>query len=233
VVHGGAGYDTISANGTMYGGGGRDTLNAGGLGKQELWGGAGDDVIYAGPGRDVIHPGRGEDEVWLANEHRGKTAWKDRARDTVWSRDGESDGLRCDADSPADQLLVDGLDWPRDFGGGLCRGVSRSSLPLPLPSAVASPDYEIADGTWVWIFCPWDGLSTCAGTVTVRVAGGTLGPLRFRIRAGHVHSYKLGDAEFGSDEDAVPTLVTLRIRDRRGRLHRVAKTVWIDASPYS
>lgn len=233
VIYGGPGVDVISANGELYGRGGRDILKAEGLGKQDLWGGAGDDEIYAGRGRDVIHPGPGEDQVWLANQNRGETAWKDRARDTVSSRDGESDDIRCDAHSPPDRLLVDGLDWPSDSAQRLCAGVVRSSLALPLPFAVASPDYEVADGTWVWVFCPWDGMPTCAGTITVRVAGRTLGPKRFRIRAGDDHSYKLGDGEFGSDDNSVTTLVTLRMWDRGGRLHRVVKTVLIPPSPYS
>jgi hypothetical protein len=232
VVHGGAGFDTISANGKLFGGPGPDSITARGTGTQRLWGGPGGDEIYAGPGPDIIHPGPGEDEVWLANQRRGKTAWKDRAQDIVWSRDGESDDLYCDADRPADRLLVDELDWPTDRGKRMCAGVFRSSPPLPLPFAIYSPDYEYDDGTTVWVFCPWDGPPICTGRIVVRVAGRKLGPEWFRMRAGRERSYKLSRAEFGLDDDARPALVTLRTLDRDRRLRRVTRTLFIPGSPY-
>jgi hypothetical protein len=225
VVYGGTGNDYLSASGDLYGGPGNDGLFAKGAGSR-LYGGPGDDAIGAGPGPDVINPGPGSDEIWLVNERRAKTAWKDTRRDSVWSRDGEIDDIYCDSRGPADVLRVDGFDWPSDWAianepeypGRPCKNVFRSSPPLPVPSRIYSPDYDATEGTQVWVFCPRDGKPVCRGTIMLKIAGRTFGPTHFRVRAGREGEFQITGREFGWDENrSFRAFITLRVRDQRGR----------------
>jgi hypothetical protein len=240
VVYGGPGNDYINARGELYGGEGADAVSAQGAGSK-LFGGLGDDEMRGGPGADFINPGPGRDDVWLVNERRGRTAWKDTRRDTVWSRDGELDDIYCDSRGPADVLRVDRFDWPSDWAKESwpldrtrpCEGVFRSAPPLPLPAGIDSPDYEVSDGTQVWVFCPTDGKAVCEGTIMLRVLGDTFGPVRFRVRAGNMRPFHMTSHEYGWDEsDSVATFITLRVRDRGGRLVRIRATMFVGPSPY-
>jgi hypothetical protein len=241
VVYGGTGNDGIIASGDLYGGPGNDSVSAKGAGSR-VSGGPGDDDIRAGPGADVINPGPGRDEIWLVNENRTKTAWKDTRRDSVRSRDGDRDDIYCDSTGPTDVLRVDGFDWPSDWAtrnwpddpGRPCKQLFRSSPPLPLPSAIHSPEYEISEGTEVWVFCPSDGQPVCRGTIMLKIAGRTFGPTPFRVRAGSQGEFQMTSAEYGWDENrSFQAFITLRVRDQRGRLVRIRdNTMSVGPSPY-
>jgi hypothetical protein len=239
VVYGGTGSDNINANGDLYGGPGNDSISAKGT-RSRVYGGPGDDDIEAGPGRDLIHPGVGRDDIWLANDSRGRTAWKDTQRDSVWSRDGEIDDIHCDSRGPADVLKIDRFDWPSDWATNNlpdhrrrpCKHVFRTAPPLPLPSAIDSPDYEVSEGTQVWVFCPRDGKPICQGTIMLRIAGRKFGPVDFRVGAGRQRAFHITREEFGwDDEDSVPAFITLRVR-ASGRLVRIHDTMIVPPSPY-
>jgi Ca2+-binding RTX toxin-like protein len=81
IIYAGAGNDTISGGGRLYGDSGDDTLNGssgkdtlvGGLGndfidahagKDTVIGGHGDDVLYGGSGSDTINGGIGDDDIF-------------------------------------------------------------------------------------------------------------------------------------------------------------------------
>lgn len=239
-VYGGGGSDYIRASGDLYGGEGNDGVFVKTAGSR-VFGGPGSDEVRAGPGADFINPGAGRDEVWLVNERRGKLAWTDTGRDSVWSRDGDIDNIYCDSRGPADVLRVDGLDWPADYAQGNwpadrgrpCKQVFRSSPPRPLPSAIDSPDYEVSEGTRVWVFCPVDGEPICQGTIMLRIAGRIFGPIRFRVRQGRERAFHLTDREFGWDENnSVAAFITLRLRDPNGRLIRIQESMSVGPSPY-
>lgn len=74
MLFGGAGDDTLSANGssntntniTYFGGEGADTMT-GGDGNERLYGGDGNDQITSGGGRDVIYGGGGDDQLNLGD----------------------------------------------------------------------------------------------------------------------------------------------------------------------
>ena len=108
----------------------------------------------------------------------------------------------------------------------------RSSPPRPLPSAIDSPDYEVSEGTRVWVFCPVDGEPICQGTIMLRIAGRIFGPIRFRVRQGRERAFHLTDREFGWDENnSVAAFITLRLRDPNGRLIRIQESMSVLLSP--
>jgi hypothetical protein len=230
---GGAGDDTVDANGRVDGGRGDDALTVvpigDGFGARRRWlfGGPGHDVLRGGAGPVTLDGGAGRDTFNVA----GFGGQADDSRDYILAADGEVDSVNCHAATRTDRLLLDGLDWPHPDKTRACRGLSRSSPPRALPSYVLSPDWENKDGTWVNVYCPHDVRTVCAGTITVKVSGRKLGPVRFRLRPGRDREFKLGRGEYASCEVDVPTRVTVRTRSG-GRVLPLTRSLLIDVCPY-
>jgi RTX calcium-binding nonapeptide repeat (4 copies) len=93
-VYGGNAFDTLTANGRVYGGAGSDSIRPvnttdpqrryGGLGDDFISGGAGPDTISGGPGPDWIDAGRGADKITGAPA-RTKSGCTGRGSDRVTS----------------------------------------------------------------------------------------------------------------------------------------------------
>jgi hypothetical protein len=225
TVFGGPGRDSLRGSGTLYGGPGDDSLSAASSGTlARLIGGPGQDELFGSTGPDVFAPGPGEDEVRLA---------RDDARDRVRANDGESDDVWCAAATSEDRLLLDGSDWPRAVGR--CKGLFRSSPANAVPLWIESPDYGDAEfgdhRSWVAVGCPFDAVGACHGSIVVRVRGRRLGPKGFAVRPGRIREFAVAPDSYGSCEESVPTLVTVRTL-RKGRTVAVTRNLDIEVCPY-
>jgi Ca2+-binding RTX toxin-like protein len=136
-LHGGTGGDRV------FGNRGRDRM-AGGDGDDVQWGGRGDDRVFANAGVDVTHGGGGDDDLWALSRRdvtgpgdaTGDTLHGGWGRDTLHTRDGEVDRVRCGPGR--DVALLDTVDVIVDAGprrpGGSCEYVVRAA-PQPRDSA--------------------------------------------------------------------------------------------------
>jgi hemolysin type calcium-binding protein len=187
---------------TIRGGSGNDSLTGNGN-RNFLIGGPGDDFIFGlGGAHDDLNGGPGDDHLFAV--------------------DGLSDDVSCG--DGADQAQVDLQDV---FRVGVCEFVSR--LPKDEPPTVAIGHSALRfgsdGGVSVRLSCPRNGHG-CAGTLTLRQAGHTVGHAAYRLAHGHgaairvaTHGARTGEvtavaAEHDAQGRPRTTTARLTLRDK-------------------
>ena len=220
-LRGGPGNDDLSAAGLLYGGPGDDELNpweGPGPFRSRVVAGPGDDRIDGSDRPDVIDAGPGRDEVWV---------WG--GNDVIRTRDGQPDKVDCY--TGRDVLTADGRDGSAGVQGtdgplSDCDRVKRRGEPFPAPIEFYGWEYDryvtVAYG------CPSDGPRLCVGAMALRRGGCLIArrPLRDPAGTWGTVDFPLGYRRIARlvDKDI---RVTIRWRDRAGRMRSVATTIQI------
>jgi RTX calcium-binding nonapeptide repeat (4 copies) len=244
IVHGGPGNDILEAScgcaaevpSELHGGAGRDYLSGGGLldggagDDRTFWarlpsrilGGPGDDRLLGSAGPDMINPGPGRDYVNAA-----------QGNDVIGTLDGQIDTVVCS--SGRDSLVANGRDEPqfslRQIGPFAdCERLQRRGEPLVGPFRFALWDGQ--DYLTILSGCPPDGPALCVGTVALRREGHLIARRRLRARAGtwEFTYFELGWRRIAELPEGIR--ITIRWRDRAGRMRSRTKLSQIRGPNY-
>ena len=207
-VVGGPGNDTIHAGGRISAGPGDDEVQARTWVRSQITGGPGRDTILGSRREDVIDAGPGMDEVNANLSFSG--------RDVVRTRDGEIDAIDCSGG----EAFIDGLDTY----GPHC-AVSRRGAARVIPEQVFL--YLMDRLAQVWVDCPADGPRVCVGSLEVSAPSVALSR-SFRVTREDRQFGETGFLDLPATARELRRLVgsvkvTVRSRDRAGKLRRVTR----------